>query len=609
MRNVPPLETLLKSKLISQKTYNKVTITKKYIERKYNLKTIQNTEFNEIINKINQLSIPENEKEKLKKNIYEKEIKKKRKTQQKQTIYNYESLKIIGRGAFGEVHVCREIKTGKIYAIKKIKKETIELKNQLMHIRDEQLLMSKVKSPWIVELKSSFQEGDYLYLVMEFLAGGDLMSLLIKKDILTENEAKFYIAEIILAIESIHKLDCIHRDIKPDNILIGKNGHIKLSDFGLAKVSEKLYNNYNYNNNYNINNINNINNIKDNQNEKMTHKKNYSCVGTAYYVAPEVLNKSGYNSENDWWSVGIIFYEMLFGYAPFASKETKQVCYKVLHWENFLKFPNTIKISKQAEDLIRKLINYNSIRLGKNGADEIKKHDFFKNFDWENILNMTPPFIPNLKSEFDVKYFENFPINEPFYPIKEKYFKRKNIEYIGYTYNNSYDEELNVADEFNNAVKDLNISIKKSNSFSGEIIYNNTEVNFKKEKRYISNIRIFKIKSVRNSSNNSNNEEEINKIIKNNKISVTKRIKIDCGEKSKIIKKKDSIAKTENNTPSKNVFTQNGISLKKKIKGFKLSPSPNKSTFLKYFEFPKNKIIKFNNSSDKMKKIPIKILK
>ena len=534
MKNIPPLETLLKSQLISQKTYNKVTITKNYIERKYNLKTIQNTEFNEIVNKINQLSIPEDEKEKLKKGIYEKEIQKKRKTQQKQTIYNYESLKIIGRGAFGEVHVCREIKTGKIYAIKKIKKETIELKNQLMHIRNEQLLMSKVKSPWIVELKSSFQEGDYLYLVMEFLAGGDLMSLLIKKDILTENEAKFYIAEIILAIESIHKIDCIHRDIKPDNILIGKNGHIKLSDFGLAKVSDKLYNNYN--------GINNINNLKDNQNEKMTHKKIYSCVGTAYYVAPEVLNKSGYNSEIDWWSVGIIFYEMLFGYAPFASKETKQVCYKVLHWENFLKFPNNIKISKQAEDLIRKLINYNTIRLGKNGADEIKKHDFFKNFDWDNILNMTPPFIPNLKSDFDVKYFDQFPIKEPFYP-KEKYFKRKNIEYIGYTYNNSYDEELNVFDEFNNAVKDLNISIKKNNSFSGEIKYNNTESNFKKEKRYISNIRVFKIKSVRNSTNNSKNEEEINKIVKNNKINVTKRIKIDCGEKSNIIKKKDNFSK------------------------------------------------------------------
>ena len=269
-------------------------------------------------------------------------------------------------------------------------------------------------------------------------------------------------------------------------------------------------------------------------------------------------------------------------------------------------------MDETAKDLIIKLLNIDpNLRIGNgaNGSEEIKKHDFFKNFDWDNILNMTPPFIPNLKSDFDVKYFDQFPIKEPFYPIKEKYFKRKNIEYIGYTYNNSYDEELNVVDEFNNAVKDLNISIKKNNSFSGEIKYNNTESNFKKEKRYISNIRVFKIKSVRNSTNNSKNEEEINKIVKNNKINVTKRIKIDCGEKSNIIKKKDNFAKTENNTPNKNVFTQNGISLKKKIKGIKLSPSPNKSTFLKYFEFPKNKIIKFNNSSDRMKKIPIKIIK
>ena len=101
--------------------------------------------------------------------------------------------------------------------------------------------MSKASTPWIVELKASFQEGDYLYLVMEYLPGGDLMNLLIEKDILTEKEAKFYISELILAVESIHNLDCIHRDIKPDNILIDKNGHIKLSDFGLAKISDKLY--------------------------------------------------------------------------------------------------------------------------------------------------------------------------------------------------------------------------------------------------------------------------------------------------------------------------------------------------------------------------------
>ena len=110
-----------------------------------------------------------------------------------------------------------------------------------MHTRNEQQFLSNVKSNWTVELKASFQEDDYLYLVMEYLPGGDLMNLLIKKDILTESEARFYIAELILAIEEIHKLDCIHRDIKPDNVLIGKNGHIKLSDFGLAKISDKIF--------------------------------------------------------------------------------------------------------------------------------------------------------------------------------------------------------------------------------------------------------------------------------------------------------------------------------------------------------------------------------
>ena len=139
------------------------------------------------------------------------------------------------------MHVCRNKITDEIVAIKKIKKEVLYNKNQIIHIKNEQLFMSKVKSPWIVELKASFQDFDYLYLVMEFLQGGDLMNMLIKKEILTEKEAQFYIAEIVLAIESIHKLGCIHRDIKPDNVLIDKNGHIKLTDFGLAKISDKIF--------------------------------------------------------------------------------------------------------------------------------------------------------------------------------------------------------------------------------------------------------------------------------------------------------------------------------------------------------------------------------
>ena len=257
---------------------------------------------------------------------------------------------------------------------------------------------------------------------MEFLPGGDFMNLLIEKDKLTEEEARFYIAELILAVDSIHKLDCIHRDIKPDNILIDKNGHIKLSDFGLAKVSDKLYEQ---------------NSVKDeNFNpKKMTHKKLYSCVGTAYYVAPEVLNKKGYGQEIDWWSVGVIFFEMLVGYAPFCAQETQEVCFKILNWEKYLQIPPEIKLSNEANDLIKRMISDPNKRLGKNGADEIKAHPFFKGVDWEHIREtMKPPFVPEIKNDYDTKYFETFEIEEPFYPPIRKIPKRKDFEYLGFTY-------------------------------------------------------------------------------------------------------------------------------------------------------------------------------
>ena len=429
---------------------------------------------------------------------------KSRKLRVKQTIRDYESLAIIGRGAFGEVHVCKEIKTGKIVAIKKIKKEILIQKNQIIHIRNEQLIMSKVKSPWIIELKASFQEDDYLYLVMEYLPGGDLMALLIKKDILNENEAKFYISELILAIESIHKLDCIHRDIKPDNILIDSNGHIKLSDFGLAKVSEKIFENQK-DESFNIN--------------KLSHKKNYSCVGTAYYVAPEVLNKKGYNQNIDWWSVGVIFFEMLVGYAPFCSKETTEVCYKILHWEKYLEIPKKVKISKEADDLIRKLINNSNERLGKNGVDEIKKHPFFNDIDWDNIKNLKPPFIPQLNSDYDTKYFEIFPEKEPFYPPLNKNKKRKDIEYIGYTYKENEGDENELKDEFENAIQIIdNLKLisedENSRSLSKKLTgtsYKSNEDNKKEKNNENMPLKTIKLNSIRKNCNYKN--RKLNNII------------------------------------------------------------------------------------------------
>ena len=572
--NRESLDCLLKNKKISQRTYDRVTVAKEYIERKYNLKSIMNTKWNKAIEKISTLNINENEKNKIINEINCHEIKKFRKNREKQSVHEYESISIIGRGAFGEVHVCREIKTGNIYAIKKIKKETLIQKNQVIHIRSEQLFMSKVKSPWIVDLKASFQEDDYLYLVMEFLPGGDLMSLLIKKDKLTEEEAKFYIAELILAVDSIHQLDCIHRDIKPDNVLIDKNGHIKLSDFGLAKVSDKLYENFK-DENFN----------KD----KLTHKKNYSCVGTAYYVAPEVLNKTGYGKDIDWWSVGCIFFEMLVGYAPFCSEETNEVCYKVINWQKYLKIPDEIVISKEAEDLINKMINNSNERLGKNGIKESKDHPFFKGLDWDNIRNTKAPFIPELKNDYDTKYFEHFEVEEPFYPPYKKYKRRKDIEFLGYTYKDDNDgldinnEGNEIDDTYSEIIKkyiNKNIeydenNVKESLSQENKIINNNIKDSYSKEIKN-NNSTLIKI-----SKRNDNNENKSMMLKNNFKKNTVKQNNIKIGTNNRPKGNSPTIYSKINLNKSKISNQQNPNTLKKiKIvdkKNNKLSPDLNKS--------------------------------
>lgn len=433
------LDTLLLEKKITKRTYQRVINAKKYIERKYNMIKIKKLQSQLINQKIINSDLSSAQKEEIKNAILNRERLRNRKLLERQSIRDYNHIKIIGKGSFGEVHVCQSNKTGEVVAIKKIKKTVLYKKNQIKHTKDEQFFLSKINSPWIVNLKSSFQQGDYLYLVMEYLPGGDLMSLLMKVNTLSENQAKFYLCEMILAIESIHRINCIHRDIKPDNILIDKNGHIKLSDFGLAKISDKIFQKN-----------------EEPVQERQTHRKNYSCVGTAYYVAPEVLNKQGYGQEIDWWSVGVIFFEMLVGYAPFFSKDTADVCYKILNWQRYLKIPSNITVSKEAEDLIKKMINNSNIRLGKNGADEIKAHPFFKGIDWENIRKTVPPFIPELKNDYDVSYFETFEVKEPFYPPQTKHKKRKDIEYIGYTYKGD-DEE---AENSSNYVTEILDSIK-----------------------------------------------------------------------------------------------------------------------------------------------------
>ncbi len=442
------------------------------------------------MSKMQELNLPDEEVSKIKDEILHKEGENLRKKRQKLSIFDFEPIKIIGQGAFGEVRVCKYIPTNDIVAIKKMKKLEMHEKNQILHVRAEREVLSEAKNDWIVNLKFSFQDNKYLYLGMEYLPGGDLMSLLMDRDILPELDAKFYAAELVLCIESVHKLNCIHRDLKPDNVLIGKDGHIKLSDFGLSKRMEfPLYDNNIDNNNLNsnLNNNNNFNSYasKFNQFKLMTKNKRrayaFSTVGTPDYIAPEVFKQKGYGPEVDWWSLGVIMYEMMIGFPPFFSKTSTETCRKILNWKNTFYIPEEADISNEAYDILIKLINDVEYRLGGNGAEQVKNHPFFKGVDWNNIKKQKPPFIPQLDSDYDTKYFDDFKENEPFYPInKEKYPSKKDICFVDFTYNrdnDNYRENMkNALEVFDSIKENMNYNnIKNSYNISENNIYSNSE--------------------------------------------------------------------------------------------------------------------------------------
>ncbi|KAI8384442.1 AGC/NDR protein kinase [Radiomyces spectabilis] len=325
------------------------------------------------------------------------------------------TVKVIGKGAFGEVRLVQAADTGKIYAMKTLKKSEMLKKDQLAHVKAERDVLAESDSPWVVQLYFSFQDTQYLYLIMEFLPGGDLMTMLIKYDTFSEPVTRFYIAECVLALETIHKLGFIHRDIKPDNILIDKDGHVKLSDFGLSTGFHKTHDSQYYQRllegAQHASGTESINlNILSTKEKIATWKKNrralaYSTVGTPDYIAPEIFLQRGYGQECDWWSLGAIMFECLCGYPPFCSENPHETYRKIMNWRETLIFPDDQPISREAEDLIRRLICNPEHRLGRNGADEIKAHPFFYGVNWENIRNEPSPHVPQLRSITDTSYF------------------------------------------------------------------------------------------------------------------------------------------------------------------------------------------------------------
>lgn len=325
---------------------------------------------------------------------------------------DFDTLNIIGRGAFGEVRVCRMKSNQTVYAMKIMKKSEMLKKNQVAHIRAERDVLALADNPWVVRLEYSFQDNLNLYLIMEYLQGGDLMTILMKYDILTEAQTRFYIAETALAIASVHRLNYVHRDLKPDNILLDKKGHVKLSDFGLCKAFDTTP--PPYLTGYNMDEARRSGDFKKDPNPEDKRRSNwksrsrtlaYSTVGTPDYIAPEVFAQTGYGQECDWWSLGVIMYECLVGYPPFYAEDPMQTCRKIINWKNTLVFPEEAKLSPASRDLIQRLIQDANKRLE---FSDIQKHPFFKGVNWNTIRDQKSAIVPKVTSDVDTQNFDKF---------------------------------------------------------------------------------------------------------------------------------------------------------------------------------------------------------
>ncbi|ELR17437.1 Serine/threonine kinase [Acanthamoeba castellanii str. Neff] len=330
-------------------------------------------------------------------------------------VNDFQVLSLLGRGGYGEVFLCRHRESGEVVALKRMKKSVFINKNEVPRVKREKEVMAKLKSgkenPWMINLISSFQDAEHLYLCMEYLPGGDLRNLLDNMGRLSEDHARLYIAEVILAVEALHQLGYIHRDLKPNNFLIDKKGHLRLIDFGLSKEGARK----------NVLKTRRVSLRFDVASLKASHHSPewaYSMVGSPEYMAPEIVGvgladskEKGYDETADWWSVGILLFEMIYGYTPFMSDTVEEIFYNISTWKEVLQFPDLAsigedEISPPALDLMKRLICDPEVRLGKTaGAEDIKSHAFFDNFDWRHIRSLTPPFVPKLQNEWDTTYF------------------------------------------------------------------------------------------------------------------------------------------------------------------------------------------------------------
>eukprot|EP01116_Phalansterium_solitarium_P022430 TRINITY_DN7406_c0_g1_i1.p1 TRINITY_DN7406_c0_g1~~TRINITY_DN7406_c0_g1_i1.p1 ORF type:complete len:613 (+),score=115.92 TRINITY_DN7406_c0_g1_i1:70-1908(+) len=326
---------------------------------------------------------------------------------------DFHLIKRIGKGSFGEVYLCRKRSTNELLALKQISKSNLHIKNQIAHVQVEQEVLADASSLWLVNLLYTFQSSDSIYFAMEYVPGGDLATYLANVGDLSVDNARFYMAEMLLAVDALHQLGYIHRDLKPDNFLVDMRGHLKLADFGLSRkgVSEAYREPF-------IGQLPvmrvltpDTNLRRQNFRSRQKHERAFSLVGSPDYMAVEILRGEGYEFSVDWWSLGCMLYEMLAGFPPFNASTPRDVFDNVMSYRHVLENPATddgsLVIAPTPWDLITSLVTEPETRLGSESVDQIKGHAFFDGFDWDNVKQMTPPFVPKLDHEEDTSYFAN----------------------------------------------------------------------------------------------------------------------------------------------------------------------------------------------------------